>query len=254
MKTELLLDLDGTVYLDGVVFDGLREEMQRVSDLGIGINYMTNNTSMSIVDYKKRISDKGLIFDTTKVFSPSIVAQEWLKANNIADIYLVGTDSLRKEIENGSFVNCMSDNPELVLIGFDKELTYQKLFDACGHINNGISWYQTHIDISCPTSDGPMPDCGAISNIIQETTNKPSSGDFGKPSKLFAEYVKSSFSHESELIVVGDRLYTDAETGLAMGARTVVVCTGEYKASSREKVDARIEVNDSLRSFLALNF
>ena len=254
MNTELLLDLDGTVYLDGIVFDGLREEMQRVSELGVGINYMTNNTSLSIVDYKERIRKKGIMFGSTKVFSPSIVLQEWLTANNITNIYLVGTESLRKEITIGSSVNCVSDNPEIVLIEFDKELTYQKLFEACSHINRGIPWYQTHIDISCPTRNGPIPDCGAISNLIQETTSKASSGDFGKPSKLFAEFVKSSFSNNSELIVVGDRLYTDAETGLAMEARTVVVCTGEYKAYSREKVDPRIEIKDSLQSFLSANF
>jgi len=252
--TELLLDLDGTVYLSGQVLPDVWAQLDRVSKCGVGINYMTNNTSVSLQQYEVKLREKNLVWENTKILSPSAVFLDWIENNQISDFYTVGTAALIDEFNLCEGLNSMSNHPQCVVVGFDRELTYQKLMRACELINSGIPWYQTHIDISCPTQNGPIPDCGAIANLIEQTTGISSSGHFGKPGPNMIKYIEKTFGKTSELVVVGDRVYTDGAIGLSLGARSVIVCTGEYSQQSGDKISNRLEVFESLAEFLKSNY
>ena len=124
----------------------------------------------------------------------------------------------------------------MIIVAFDKELTYQKLETACELINNGVPYYLTHIDIFCQTLKGNMPDCGAIGILIEKTTGKKSINNFGKPSDLMTDYINKIVDKDHNKIVVGDRIHTDIELGKKIGAETVLVCTGEYQNSKNDNL------------------
>ena len=133
-------------------------------------------------------------------------------------------------------------NPELIIVAFDKELTYHKLETACELINAGVPYYLSHIDIFCPTLKGNMPDCGAIGMLIEKTTGKKSLNNFGKPSDLMTKYIDNKLDKNQNKIIVGDRIHTDIELGKKIGAETVLVCTGEYQNAKKDN----LKINNTL--------
>ena len=98
-----------------------------------------------------------------------------------------------------------------------------------------MKYYATHLDLNCPTLNGPIPDCGSIIKLIEYTTCIEVSGHFGKPSEEYVKYIQNIIPSGNTL-VVGDRATTDYVTGQLLGAQTFLVETGdiikdEYKTT-----------------------
>ena len=249
MTLRIFLDLDGTIYLGGKIIDAVDVELRRIGDAGASIYYMTNNTSLSSVEYVHKIGNLGLPLTERAIISPTVVFCNWLREQKIRSVFAVGTKAFCEELELRAGVSVTDDRPDCVIVAFDRELTYKKLEAACGFINSGTPWYLTHIDLACPSPLGPIPDCGAIGRLIEATTGSAPAGHFGKPGDLMLEFLRREIGPYDESIVAGDRLYTDAEVGLRLGARTVIVCTGEFRRGNAV-IDSRIEVHSTLAEFL----
>ena len=228
----IILDLDGTVYIDDQIINNSDAEIRRLAKEGKSIYYLTNNDSKNTDHYVSKLSKLNLPVNENSIISPIHVMIDWIKKNDIKNIYIVGVKELVDEIEKKTNVNNTSDNPDLIIVAYDKELTYQKLETACELINRGVPYYLSHIDIFCPTLKGNIPDCGAIGILIEKTTGKKSINNFGKPSDLMADYISNILHKEINKTVVGDRIHTDIELGKKLGADTVLVCSGEYQAST----------------------
>ena len=156
-------------------------------------------------------------------------------------VYLLGTEPLIEDFRNEGinlfepevpvnegFAPADTTNiPDIVVVGFDKTLTYEKLTNACTYIRNGALFLATHLDINCPVKGGFIPDCGAMCAAITLSTGiEPKY--VGKPFPETVDMVvdKSGVSKE-RITFVGDRLYTDVATGVKNGAKGVLVLTGE---------------------------
>jgi len=251
MTLRLFLDLDGTVYLGGKIIDTVDVELRRIAASGAAIYYMTNNTSLSSGEYSRKLGKLGLPLAEGSIISPTVVLCDWMRAQRIRSVFAVGTEAFCSELEARAGVTVTDLQPDCVVVAFDKEVTYAKLETAWHLINAGTPWYLTHIDLACPSPLGPIPDCGAIGRLIEATTGSAPAGHFGKPGDLMLDFLRSQISTDDQTIVAGDRLYTDAEVGLRLGARTVVVCTGEFRPGNA-KIDSRIEIHDTLAAFLRL--
>ena len=151
----------------------------------------------------------------------------WLQANYPGKkIYLVGTPLLEESFREGG-INLVNEDPDIVVIGFDTTLTYEKLERACTFIRNGAMFIATHLDINCPTEDGFIPDCGAMCALITKSTGVEPRY-LGKPFAETADMVVRITGYKRENIAfVGDRLYTDVATGVKNGAKGFLVLTGE---------------------------
>ena len=57
-------------------------------------------------------------------------------------------------------------------MGFDTELTFQKLEDACILLNRGVEYIATNPDWVCPVEFGYIPDCGSMCFGIEKATGK----------------------------------------------------------------------------------
>lgn len=213
---------------------------------------MTNNTSVSLAKYYKKINDLGLPIQERGVISPTITLTNWLVENNYKSFYSVGTADFNKEVSTLSNVKYDDKKPEIVVVAFDLELTYLKLKKACEFINKGIPWVITHVDLACPSKGGPIPDCGSIAKLISHTTGKEPLLDFGKPSDLMCDLIKTISNDSKDILVSGDRVYTDAKIGIKLGATTVLVCTGEYELGQDLFVDVsgEVKISESLSYFL----
>jgi HAD superfamily hydrolase (TIGR01450 family) len=235
----LVFDLDGTAYLNGVPIDDIVLQLNRhlaICD-GQGIA-LTNNTSFSKDQHLVKLGELGFDMERVSVLTPTEVAAEALRGRKLTRGYLIGTRAFVEEMAAFGVAHDET-SPSFVLAAFDRELTYEKLETALKFLNEGLPLFQTNIDIRCPTLRGPIPDCGAITQILTTTSGVQPTLDFGKPSTSMIATLRSRLRFPGQAIMVGDRLYTDIALGRAMGIPTLLVLTGDTPSTQAADGDNR---------------
>lgn len=239
-KKLFLLDMDGTIYLDDKLFKDSLNFLEYIHSVDGEYVFLTNNSSKSVKDYIEKLS-KLSIPVTKKNFMTSSQATSIFLGKNYANekIYVLGTESFKQElVEDGlNIVSHYEDDIRCLVVGFDTELNYSKLVDACRILENGAAYFATNPDLVCPTSYGFIPDCGSICNMLEVATEKKPVY-IGKPNPVMVELAieKTGFDLE-DTIVIGDRLYTDIACGINAGVSTGVVLTGETKLHDLENTE-----------------
>ena len=237
-QTELfVLDMDGTFYLDTTILDGSLDFLREVERLGKRFVFFTNNSSKSPKTYMDKLAKMDCFITRNQIITSGDVMIHYLKTYYPdKTVYLMGTPDLEENFrENG--IRLTKEMPDVVVIGFDMTLTYEKLERACTYIRNGAVFLATHLDINCPTKDGFIPDCGAMCAAISLSTGKQPRY-VGKPFKETVDMVLSmTGAKREEVSFVGDRLYTDVKTGVANGAHGILVLSGETKLKDLEGSD-----------------
>lgn len=142
-------------------------------------------------------------------------------------IYVVGTPSLIQEFKYFD-MNLTEEDPDIVVLGFDTSLTYEKLSKACHYIRNGCTYFGINPDWNCPMEGGRfIPDCGSMAKLIEASTGKFPEF-FGKPSKHTLDYMIKETGYEpEEIAIVGDRLYTDIAVADQSNVTSILVLSGE---------------------------
>ena len=238
VQTELfVLDMDGTFYLDTTILDGSLEFLREVERLGKRFVFFTNNSSKSPKTYIDKLAKMDCFITREQIITSGDVMIQYLKTYYPGKtVYLVGTPDLEANFEENG-INLTKEMPDVVVIGFDMTLTYEKLERACTYIRNGAVFLATHLDINCPTKDGFIPDCGAMCAAISLSTGKEPRY-VGKPFKETVDMVlELTGAKREEVSFVGDRLYTDVKTGVANGAHGILVLSGETKLEDVEGSD-----------------
>lgn len=231
-----LIDLDGTFYLGPNLFPWSMPFMNSLKKQGKQYLFLTNNSSASRRYYAEKISGMGFATTPSDVFSSTTATIIYLKKHYAdARIYVLGTPFMEDELQEDD-INLVQDEPDIVLLGFDKTLTYQKLQNACYWIRKGKTYIATHPDLNCPTENGPIPDTGAMIELIAASTERRPDVIIGKPYPPIIDALFELYPyHRDEVAIVGDRLYTDIQTGVNAGIVSVLVLSGE---TTQEMYDA----------------
>ena len=143
--------------------------------------------------------------------------------------YVFGTRSFYSQLRDAGIPVTAQPDPDvdILLCGFDRELTFQKLEDACILLNRGAEFWATNPDWVCPTWYGSVPDCGSVCRMLTTATGR-TPRFLGKPQPDMAvlAMARTGFAPE-QTVLLGDRLYTDIACGAAAGIDTVFVLSGE---------------------------
>ena len=128
-------------------------------------------------------------------------------------------------------------NADIVVTSFDTTLNYEKLTVACDFIRYGAEFLCTHPDFNCPTETGFIPDSGAIAACVTASTGVVPTY-FGKPYPETVEMISEiTGENKSDMLIFGDRLYTDIAVGKRHGITAALVLTGETKIEDAEAAD-----------------
>ncbi len=230
-KSLWLLDMDGTIYEENRVFDGTVDLLETIEARGGRYVFLTNNSSRSVEDYIKKVRAMGIRADRDNFFTSAQATVLYLQENLPGGlIYCQGTESLVKELrENGIRVTTEMDlSADAVLIGFDTELTFQKLRNTCELLTKkDLPYIATNPDFVCPTDYGFVPDCGSMMIGIRYATGKMPKV-IGKPEPTMIEIAERKFGKApADTVLIGDRLYTDIASGVNAGVTTIAVLSGE---------------------------
>ena len=229
-KRLFLLDMDGTLYLDDALFPGTLPFLRRIREKGGRYLFLTNNSSRGADAYVEKLRRLG-IKSTPEDFLTSVDALIlFLRKGDYQSkaLYAAGTESFRSQLRQAGFtVTADRDEAEVLICGFDTELTFQKLEDACILLNRGVEFLATNPDWVCPTWYGYVPDCGSVCEMLFRATGRRPKV-IGKPQPEMALLAMEStgFSPE-ETVLVGDRLYTDIACAANAGIDSVLVLSGE---------------------------
>ncbi|MBN1588775.1 MAG: HAD hydrolase-like protein, partial [Pirellulales bacterium] len=145
------------------------------------------------------------------------------------------------------------DVPDMVVVGFDKGLTYSRLCRAAFWITQGLPYVATHLDRVCPTKEQTvLVDCGAICASLEQATGCKPIAIAGKPSRrMLRGILRRENLEPAQLAMVGDRLYTDMLMAKETGALGVLVLSGEttaeQAAQSTTRPDLIVRDLDELR-------
>ena len=190
-KTKLFLfDQDGTLYLGSRLYDFTIPLLEKIKATGRRYMFMTNNSSRSVADYIKKLEKMGITATREDFITSSQATAYYLKKHHSGKkLYVCGTRSLVKELEMEGFtVTTDLDQVEVIVMGFDTELTFQKLEDVSKLLltRKDIPYIATNPDLVCPTEFGSVPDCGSVCIMIENATGRKPIV-IGKPSPLMPE-------------------------------------------------------------------
>lgn len=230
-KKCFLLDMDGTIYLGNQLIDGALDFLNTLKTRDINYIFLTNNSSKNRANYVEKLKSMGYIAREDEIFTSGEATAIYL--NNIkrgAKIYLMGTPQLEEEFIDAGFhlVRGRNDNPDAVVLGFDTTLTYEKIWIGCDYIRSGVKFIATHPDFNCPLEgDRYMPDTGSMIRLFEASTGV-SPMVIGKPNTYIIDAIMDKYGFKKEdLVMVGDRLYTDIKVGENAGITSVLVLSGE---------------------------
>ena len=152
---------------------------------------------------------------------------------------MLGTPSLEASF-SASGIELSACDPDVVVIGYDTTLTYTRLSAFCLFVRLGLPYIATHPDINCPSPEGPLPDIGAIMRLVEASTGRKADVVIGKPNPGIVNALAEEWGLEpKEMVMVGDRLYTDIALGKTAGVRTVLVLSGETSRDDLENAKSQ---------------
>lgn len=223
-----LLDMDGTFYLGGELIEGSLDFIDRVLATGRNYMFLTNNSSHNANFYVEKLRRMGLETDRSHILTSGEATCEKLRALYPGKrAFVLGNEYLLEEFKEAG-VPVDDANPDIVVVGFDTTLDYDKMRRVCDFVRAGLPYIATHPDFNCPTETGFMPDIGAILAFIEASAGRRPDLIVGKPNTGIVEAVlRRTGLRVDQLAMVGDRLYTDIETGLRSGMLSILVMSGE---------------------------
>ena len=224
-----LLDMDGTLYLGKSRLPGAEELIQTLRETGRRHLYLANSPSSDGAAYAEKLRGMGIPAEAGEVFTAGAATADHVARDlGLRRVFALGTPSFEEELRRAG-VDPAAEDPEAVVLAFDKTLTYAKLERACLLLREGLPYIASNPDKVCPTDYGYIPDCGAMAALLFEATGR-TPHFVGKPSPEFARLALDRLGAKpEEAAMVGDRLYTDMEMARLAGMTGILLLSGETR-------------------------
>ncbi|KAL4996421.1 HAD-like domain-containing protein [Aspergillus recurvatus] len=240
-----LFDCDGVLWSGDHLFPGTVETLELLRSRGKQVVFVTNNSTKSRADYKKKLEALGIPATTEEIFSSSYSASIYISRiltlpANKRKVFVLGETGIEQELrsENVPFIGGTDPSyrrditpedykliaagdeslldPEVgvVLVGLDFHLNYLKLALAYHYIRRGAVFLATNIDSTLPNSGTLFPGAGTVSApLILMVGRDPVA--LGKPNQAMMDAIEGKFRFDRpRACMVGDRANTDIRFGV----------------------------------------
>ena len=141
-------------------------------------------------------------------------------------VLVVGAEFLSESVHAVGLkpVRLAEDKPVAVVQGHSPDTGWRNLAEACIALRTGADWVACNVDSTLPTDRGLLPGNGAMVQALRTATGlEPRVA--GKPKRpLLDEAVRRAGA--ARPLVVGDRLDTDIEAGVAAALPSLLVLSG----------------------------
>lgn len=223
----LLVDLDGVVYHGDRVIPDAPAFFRFLRDRQIPFLLTTNNSTLGPRQYVEKLARMDIEVADAEVLGSAEATALYLRQQAApgARVYVIGESGLKASIESVGLTLADTD-VELVVVGLDRELTYEKLTRAVRLIRAGARFVGPNPDTTLPMDDGIIPGAGSFQAAILAATGvRPTIIGKPEPTMLLIGCERiGTAPHETA--IVGDRLDTDIVGGHRAGLVTIMMLTG----------------------------
>ncbi len=253
----LLIDMDGVVYLDSRPISDAIDFVREARERGKRVLFLTNNSRYTVKEYAARLRSMGLECDSECIFTSAVATADYI-AENLSPrgrkAFVIGGDGLREELRRVGLELVEGEQAkwaELVVVGWDVELTYEKLKVGCLAIYRGAEFIGSNPDSSFPSPEGIWPGAGAIIACLEKATGRKATV-VGKPNIFMMQLALARLGTAPDrTLMIGDRLETDVLGGWRAGMDTCLVLTGVTRREDLEGFEPRPDyVVESLKELL----
>ena len=124
-----LFDMDGTLYLGDRKINGATELITKLRKKNIITVFLSNNSSKNRNDYINKLHKLDIPANKDDIFTSLNASIIKMHQDGIKRVFPLVTPSFEEELKENGFI-LTDDNPQAVLLGFDKTLTYEKIDKA----------------------------------------------------------------------------------------------------------------------------
>lgn len=230
-----LVDLDGVVYTGNTPIPGAAAFFEFLSQTGRRFQCITNNSTLTAAQYVAKLAAMNIPVDETQVLTSPQATAVYLgeRLGPGARIFPIGEEGLARALLDAGF-RLVDHDPDAVVCGLDRRLTYDRLAGACFAIRAGAPFVATNPDLALPTERGFLPGNGATIAYLHAATGI-APVVIGKPEATMLRIaMERSAARPEETAIVGDGLLTDMHAGERAGVTRILVLTG---VTSRADLD-----------------
>jgi len=238
--------MDGVLWKADAPIGDLPAIFNRMDARGLKYVFATNNGTRTPEQYVDRLSEFGVLVESRQVVTSALGVAHMLsqKFPIGTEVFMIGEDGVYQALkEKGFEILPVVDAQEaqVVVMGLDRAITFDKMREATLLVRRGVPFYGTNPDKTFPTPRGEIPGAGAWISVVTTATDvQPIYA--GKPYPYMMELsLEILGTKKEETLVVGDRLETDIAAGQAVGCPTALVLSGvatlEQANQWRPKID-----------------
>lgn len=232
-----IFDLDGTLYRGEEPIPHAVEAVARLRSEGVGIRYLTNNSSQTRAFYRDKLRRMGFEADESEISSSATGTAAYLTSEGFKTAFVVGMPGLiatlrsagLEVVNESSQGHALAAGPqaEVVVAGICLDFTYALMAAAMNQIRCGAKFVATNPDATFPLEGGRFtPGAGSIVAAIQ-TCSGVEPFVVGKPNPYLIQLILGEANcSPADALVIGDRMDTDIESGTRAGCATHLVLTG----------------------------
>lgn len=232
----LLIDLDGVLWVGDHVLPGVAKFFSFLAAQRIPHLLVTNNATRRADYVVQQAAKMGIRVAPSQVLTSADAAPRWLKLrmSHLKRVFVIGETALLDALRDDGF-ELVNENADAVIVGMDRQLTYEKLKIATLQIRRGATFIATNRDRTLPTEQGLTPGAGSIvAALVAASDVEPIV--IGKPGHpMFDLALEFTHTLPAETAMLGDRLDTDIDGAADMGLKTILVLTGVSTRAQAEQ-------------------
>ena len=222
-----IIDMDGVLYHGNQPVDGAADFLKAIREHGKRFILLTNNSTMTPGQFRSKLADMSISVSEDRIVTSASATALYLKSVAAPEsrVYVIGESGIHSALRETGFT--LSDSRiDYVVVGLDRQVTYEKLRIASLAIRGGAAFVATNPDPTLPTEDGLAPGIGSILAAITAATGVTPTV-VGKPQRsIFEQALLKLRADTKDTAAIGDRIDTDIVGAHSMGVTTIFLLGG----------------------------
>ncbi len=238
MIRAIVFDMDGVLYRGSRGIPGVAAEIYRLQKKA-KVLFLTNNATKSRLEYVRHLAGFGINARISDVMTAACgcahyIREKWGRGKTV---FVIGEQGFRDELEIEADARLTEgEDAQIVAVGLDRHVTYQKLDAALAALNHGAAFVLANSDPTWPGERKLSPGSGAIAALLACASGRKPDVVIGKPSTyLLDKLLEMHKVKPSQAAFVGDRLDIDIRMANRAGMKSLLALTGIAKKGDIRK-------------------
>jgi HAD superfamily hydrolase (TIGR01458 family) len=231
----VMLDLDGTLYVDDHAIPGAPEAIARIRAAGLPLRFITNTTRFPRRALHERLVGLGFDVAIDDLFTAPLAAAALLRARGLQRVMSLLPRTTEQDLVG---LTLTDDRPEAVVVGdLGAAWTFDRLNRAFRAVLDGATLVATQKSRYWKSGSGLMLDAGPFVVALEYAAGREAVVA-GKPAAAFyAAAVDALGLAPGDVVMVGDDAASDASGARRAGCQGILVRTGKYRPGDETGVE-----------------